>query len=316
MANVSEPSYPREFHAIILALREDGTPLTIDKGTARNAELYRLQFYNFLKWAKRAKNASATVHLAGRQNMVGLSVKDSKVSFILKNGIRFKASEDDVMRQLAAQGVDLESIKVPDSHNNKAFRTHKAKNEVPSLMPEYYSDAPTPLPAAPVYVPTPGVIGFGPPPDILAEMLKPREAPPPLEREIVETQWFPATLRTSSAQPHGPQDKAQWVMNKLVFECAPATLPYPTARSDSHEVSEVNTGKREAEWQRFIMDMEWEACVAFRKVEGAWVFYLTTEADNRLRSQGISFMVRTQADGDLELKNQLRSTVVQLFKGL
>jgi hypothetical protein len=322
MANVAEPSYPREFHSILMALREDGTPITIDKGTPEAAERYRLQFYNFLKWAKRQKNATATVHLAGRQHMTGLSVKGSKISFILKNGVRFRASEDDVLAQLAAQGVDLDTLKVPESHNNKAFMQHKTKNEVAPLRPEYQSDAPVTTLAEPIYNPNPGAIGFAPPAWVNDEMMKlvelsnqVRDNPP--ERELVETSWFPSHLRGAvSAASHGPQDKAQWVLNKLIFDAEPALLPYPVARGDSHEVSDVLTGKREAEWHRFILDMEWEACLSFTKTKDGWLFMLTNEAEERLRAHKISSMVRIQAGGDLTLKNELRATISQLFKGL
>lgn len=327
MVNTAEPSYPREFHTILLALREDGTPITIDKGTQAEAERYRLQFYNFLKWAKRAKNASATVHLAGRQYHVGLSVKGTKINFILKNGVRFRESENDVLAQLEAQGVDLSTVQVPDSHNNKAFMKHNPRHEVPPLMPEYDTPetrGPLATPSsAPVWVPTPGRVGFAKPSFVDEDTarllaLTKEVAERPAETELAETQWYPATLRTGTAAPHGPQDKLQYVMNKLIFDCEPAFLPYPTARGDSHEVSSINTGKRQAEWHRFLIDIGWDSCVTLRPddAHGQWIFTLTEEGEQRLRAQRIIPAVRMQAGTDLELKNQLRLQISELLKGL
>lgn len=327
MAGNALPTYPREYFQIILALNPDGTPLVLECGSFEQATRTRLDFYNFLKWCRRPKNVHATAHLDGRYNQMAVGIKGSAIHFQLRTAERFAPLNEALLK--AMEGMDLPEL--PESITNPA-RT-LPKGEAWPLRPDLSTTSPVPV--APT---TPGSRtlladphgtqipqgGFFPMPDWVQEealkgvALSAMVAAQPREVEIVETQWFPATLRTGTAAPHGPQDKLQWVMNIMIFECRPAELPFPVSKGDTHEVSEVLTGKREAEWGRFFMDIGWDACIGFSKIaaKGVWVFNLNEEGEKRLKSQGITSIVRIQADADLALKNKLRATISELLKGL
>lgn len=130
----STPTYPQSYHKILLALPEDGTPLSVPFGSAAAAQAERLRYYNFLKWCRRPKNASAVVHLNGRYNQVTLRVVEDTIQFALNTFQRFTETNDAIDKALAAAGLD---IPPPPRTSNPHNFAQVPKGETTPLSPAW-----------------------------------------------------------------------------------------------------------------------------------------------------------------------------------
>jgi hypothetical protein len=327
MANVAAPTYPREYHAILLALRPDGTPITIRKESPAAAKRYQLEFYNFLKWCKRAKNAHSVAHLGGRYNHVAISVRDNTVSFILKSVARFKASEDDVLAQLAEQGIDPQALKVPESYNPKVFH-QRAAGEVEPLQPfEDTGNAPDSDPL-PLNLPLPQALAAS---DWRSEDEKAadlakfqkmiRDAEISKEQgvltEVKPLEWFQGERRALGDKPldqGSPQRRLQLVMEALIIECRSIELPYPVSSKDSHEpISAAQRTILTKAWTDYFIQHGMMLDVLITEGDIGWRFTLTEDCERELAKRGIPARVRRTLYLE-EDKNNIRLKTLQYFK--
>lgn len=133
MAGNSNPTYPQSYFQILLVLKEDGTPFSVEYPSSADAEKERLHFYNFLKWCRRPKNLNAVAHLDGRYNQVQIKRREHELLFILHTPQRWIATDDLIMKQLRAQGIEPQPL---PSYVTTAKQRPLPKGEATPLRPD------------------------------------------------------------------------------------------------------------------------------------------------------------------------------------
>lgn len=308
----STPTFPDEYHLILQQLSPDGTPLAITMASAADVQAERLKYYNFLKWCRRPANRNSVVHLAGRYNQVTISCQDNRMIFRLKTPQALVAASP-LAQAFRAAVPDAPAL--PPSANPRLFN-ETPRGEAKPLVQEF----------EPIRAPVPSA-SFG---DFMQAGMSAADKAAidaeharllarsasieehGVEVEVPERAWFPAEQRTGKATKHGPEDKLQYVMDKLIFDCEPATLPYPPTKDDIHEVSGSTVTRRTREWNEFFADNGWFFYIDFTSNDIGWTFSLNEEGNALLNQHGLRPAAR-RAAYQIDDRNLIREKVSRIF---
>lgn len=309
----SAPTYPDEYHLILQALPEDGSPVAITMRSAAEVQEERLKYYNFLKWCRRPINRQAVSHLAGRYNEVTISCKDNQMIFRLKTH-RTVSIQSPLAQAIQQTGIPAALPPLPVSANPNQY-AEKPKYEATPLMPEF-----EPLKGVPQ---GPGIwdsISAADKKDIdkrnavmIARSAYIKEHG--IEEEVKAIQWYPKQEIKSLPQAWKrchPQFMLQEVMDDLVFSGFEKLLSFPIDQNDMHLIDTKLAKQMTQIWSDYFIQAGMMDYISFTTDEVQWRFNVTESFNEVLDAHQLDIRVRRNPLSE-DHKNEMRRTILNIF---